>query len=59
MPAPNRGDDFIGIGGPDEGFWLAVVLCDEAVDRGLQINGRAEHAAFCFIHYQGPSVQIN
>ena len=31
-----------GIGGPDEGFGFAVVLAEVTVDRGLQIDQRAE-----------------
>ena len=31
MPAPDSGDDFIGIGGPDEGSWAFVVLGKEPV----------------------------
>ena len=46
MPAPDSGDDAIGIGGPDEGFGIMVGLGDEAVDGLLQFNGGAEHAAF-------------
>jgi len=38
LPSPNSRDDFIGIGGPDEGFRLRVVLLEEAVDRSLQIE---------------------
>ena len=38
-------DDLVWVGAPDE--WLGfgvVVFCDEAVDRGLQIDDRMEHA---------------
>ena len=37
--------DFIGIGGPDEGFWLLVVIGDEAIDGGLEIDDALENAA--------------
>jgi hypothetical protein len=35
----------VGVGGPDERFWFAVVLAEIAVDRRLEINQRAEDAA--------------
>src|SRR5258708_19367452 len=35
MPSAYDGDNFVGVGGPDEGFWLHIVLCEEAVDRSL------------------------
>ncbi len=37
MPAFDGGDDFVGIGGPDEGLWLLVGLVKEAADGGPQI----------------------
>ena len=46
MPASDGGDDFVGIGGPHEGFGIIVGLSQEAVDGGLEIDDRAEHAAF-------------
>lgn len=46
MPASDGGDDFIWIGGPDEGFWAFVVLIQEAVDGGLEVDERMEYAAF-------------
>lgn len=46
MPASDGGDDFVGIGGPDEGFWALVVLGQEAVDGGLKVDERMEDAAF-------------
>ena len=45
MPAPDSGDDFLGIGGPDEGFGLSIVFFQESIDRDLEIEDRAEHAA--------------
>ena len=45
MPSFDGGDDFVGIGGPHEGFWLGIGFCDEAVDGGLEIDDRAEDAA--------------
>jgi hypothetical protein len=44
MPAPDGGDDFIGIGDPLEGFGLSVVIVEEAVDGGLKIDERTEDA---------------
>lgn len=44
VPASDGGDDFIGIGGPDEGLWAFVVLGKEAVDGGLKIDERVEDA---------------
>lgn len=45
MPAFDGGDDFIWVGGPDEGFGVGILLGDEAVDGGLEIDERMEHAA--------------
>ena len=45
MPALDGGDDFVGVCGPCEGFWFGVVFDDEAIDGGLQIDDRDEHAA--------------
>ena len=45
MPTPDSGDDFFGIGGPDEGFGLSIVFFQEAIDRDLEIEDRAEHTA--------------
>ena len=45
MPAPDGGDDFVGVGGPCEGLGLLIVLFEEAVDRGLQVGDGAEDAA--------------
>ena len=44
MPAPDGGDDFVGIGDPLEGFGLSVVVVEEAVDGGLKIDDRTEDA---------------
>ena len=46
MPTAHRCDDLVGIGGPDERFGLPVGFGDEAVDGGLQLDDRGEHAAF-------------
>jgi hypothetical protein len=39
------GDDFVRIGGPDEGLWLLVMIDDEAVDGGLEIDDALENPA--------------
>lgn len=46
VPASDGGDDFIGIGGPDERFRALVVLGQEAVDGGLKIDERIEDTVF-------------
>ena len=45
MPASDGGDDFVGVGGPGEGFRVGVVLGEEAVDGGLEVDDGAEDAA--------------
>jgi hypothetical protein len=45
MPTIGGGDDFVWIGGPDEGLWLLVVVGDEAIDGGLDIDDAFEDAA--------------
>ena len=45
MPAPDSGDDFVGIGGPSEGARLGVMFGQEGIDCGLQVDDRAKHAA--------------
>jgi hypothetical protein len=44
-PAIDGGDDFVGIGRPDEGLWFIVRLGQEAVDGGLEVNDRLKDAA--------------
>jgi hypothetical protein len=46
VPAIDGGDDFIWVGGPDEGLGFVVGLGDEAVDGGLEFGDGAEDAAF-------------
>jgi hypothetical protein len=46
IPTFDGGDDFIGIGGPHEGFGVIVGFLQEAVDGGLEIDNRAEGTAF-------------
>lgn len=46
MPAPDGGDDYVWIGGPGEGLRCAIMLVEKAVDGGLKVGDRAEHAAF-------------
>ena len=45
MPTPHSGDDFVGVGGPDEGLGLLIVLVEEPVDRGLKVYDGSERAA--------------
>jgi hypothetical protein len=45
MPTIGSGDDFVWIGGPDEGLWLLVVVGDEAIDGGLELDDAFEDAA--------------
>ena len=45
MPAPDGGDDFVGISDPLERLGLGVVVFEEAVDSGLEINEGSEDAA--------------
>jgi hypothetical protein len=44
VPSGSGGDDFVWIGGPDEGSGLLVVIHDEAVDGGLEIDDALEDA---------------
>ena len=47
VPAPDGGDDLVGIGGPGKRLQaIFVVLGDEAVDGGLQLDDGVEDAAF-------------
>ena len=45
VPAMDLFDNSVGVGGPDERFGFTVVLTEMAVDRGLQVDQRMEHAA--------------
>ena len=45
VPSFDSGDHFIGICGPAEGFWVFILLGDEAVDGSLKIDNRVEHTA--------------
>ena len=38
VPAPDSSDNLIRIGFPDEGLRLLIVLLDEAIDGGLEID---------------------
>jgi hypothetical protein len=44
MPTIGGGDDFVWIGGPDEGLWLLVVVGDEAAARAVagRVDGSLE-----------------
>jgi hypothetical protein len=37
-------DDFVRVGGPCEGLWHLICLCEEAVDSGLEIDDGSEDA---------------
>ena len=45
MPTSDGGDDAVGIGGPDEGLWIGILLGNEAVDCSLEVDQRMEGAA--------------
>ena len=53
MPSLDLGQDGLGLDRPDERFGCLVVLGEVAVDRGLQVDERMEHAAL-----QAPSGQL-
>ena len=44
-PAVDGGDDFVGIGGPDERLGVVVGLIDVAVDGGLEVDDGSKDAA--------------
>src|SRR4051794_32987314 len=44
VPAADLHEDVLRPGGPDEGSWVGVGLGEEALDRGLQLDERAERA---------------
>lgn len=44
VPALDGCDDFVGICGPGEGLGLLVVLGEEAVDGGLEVDDGVEDA---------------
>ena len=45
MPTPDGGDDLVGIGDPLERLGLGVMVFEEAVDRGLEVDKGSEDAA--------------
>jgi hypothetical protein len=45
IPAPHGSDDVVGIGSPDEWGGVVIGLGEEALDGGVEIDERAEHAA--------------
>ena len=45
MPSFDSGDDFFRICGPAEGFWVFILLGDEAIDGSLKIHNGVEHTA--------------
>ena len=44
-PTGDLVEDGVGIGGPDEGFKLGIVILDGALDGSLEVDERAKHAA--------------
>ena len=46
MPSLDSGDDFVWIGGPDEGLGVMVGLGDEAIDRRLELDEGMEDTTF-------------
>src|ERR1035438_8860280 len=46
MPTFDGCDDFVRVGGPCEGLWHLICLCEEAVDSGLEIDDGSEDATF-------------
>ena len=45
FPAPDLLDDGVGIGGPDEGLRVLVILVEETIDSGLKVDDAREDAA--------------
>jgi hypothetical protein len=45
VPAPDGGDDFVGIGDPFEGLGLGVVVFEEPIDRRLEVDDGSEDTA--------------
>ncbi len=45
VPAFDGGDDFVWMGGPCERLGFFIVLRDEAVDGGLQVDKRMKYPA--------------
>ncbi len=46
MPTPDGSDDLVGVGLPDERPRVLIMLFDEAIDGGLEIDDGVEHAVF-------------
>ena len=46
MPSFDSGDNFVWIGGPGEWFGLVVMLGDEAIDGGLEVDDGVEDTSF-------------
>ncbi len=51
FPTVDLSDDLIRVCGPDERFWVLIVLDEEPVDGGLEIDDRMETPRFrrCFV----------
>ena len=46
MSTSDGGDDFVGVGGPDEGLGVVVGFGKEPVDSGLEIDNAFEDPVF-------------
>lgn len=46
VPTLDGGDDLVGIGGPGEGLGLLILLGEEAVDGGLEVDYGMKDAEF-------------
>ncbi len=44
VPAPDGGNNLVGVLGPEEGAWVGVGLSEEALDGGLKRDEGVEHA---------------
>jgi hypothetical protein len=45
VPSVDGGDDFVGIGSPDEWLGIMIGLGNESVDGGLELDERSEDTA--------------
>ena len=44
VPTSDSGNGVVWLGSPDEGFWIVVCLCDEAIDGSLKVVEGSEDA---------------
>ena len=59
VPTFDGGDDVIRVGGPDEGLRMVIGFFDEAVDRRLELDDRAEDAALETAPGEKPSTALS